>query len=93
MERPTIRSPPDEVDILKLAERALEASRRERQRIEASMPKLSQEWAQVNARLIEHTHATENATEHAPEIASQPDEPLDSSVVPEDLPLLAAAIE
>jgi len=89
MERPTIRSPPDEVDILKLAERALEASRRERQRIEASMPKLSQEWAQVNARLIDHTHATE----HVPEIDSQPGETLDSSVLSEDVPLLTVGIE
>jgi hypothetical protein len=89
MERPTTRSPPDEVDILKLAERALEASRRERQRIEAAMPELSQEWAQANARLTELTHTTEHATE----IDSQPGEPLDSSVLPEDFPLLAVEVE
>jgi len=89
MEKRTPRSPPDDVDFLKLAERALEISRRERQRIEASMPKLSNEWAQVNDRLNELTHAPEQV----PEIDSPPGEPLDSSVLPEDFPLLAAEME
>jgi uncharacterized protein YigA (DUF484 family) len=90
MEKPHTRSPPGDVDFLKLAERALEVSRRERQRIEASMPKLSQEWAEANARLTELAHATE--TIETTEIDSQPGEPLDRSRLAEDFPLLAVEI-
>jgi predicted nuclease with TOPRIM domain len=90
-EKPHTRSPPGDVDFLKLAERALEVSRRERQRIEASMPKLSQEWSQVNARLTELAHATE--TMETMVIDSQPGEPLDSSGLAEDFALAEIGLQ
>jgi hypothetical protein len=58
---PAPGSPPDETssdDLLRLADRLIDLSRRERERIASSMPTPSDEWLEATARLAEVARQT-----------------------------------